>query len=107
MKGHEPIISLRLQGKAPSFIFINDFPCKTDWEEHQDHATVCVYQEPIKTLDLRFLIDMAVLVCSEDLDRSKGLYMACKRHHPKTLIATHVVPKHYLDQDGWGRFYSR
>jgi len=108
MTGHESIISLRKQGKAPSYIFINDFPCKTDWEEYQDHATVCVYEESIKTLDLRFLVDMAVLVCSEDLDRAKALFTACKRHSPSTLICTHIKPNtHPLDQDGLGKFYVR
>ena len=31
MSGHEPIVQMRRAGKRPGVVFINDWPCRTDW----------------------------------------------------------------------------
>jgi hypothetical protein len=35
MRGHEPIIAMRMEGTTPTIVFINDFPCDTalDWHD--------------------------------------------------------------------------
>ena len=61
MNGHEKIIAMRQAGKAPKIVFLNDYPCNTDWFENGDHATVFISQlDDPKTLDLRFLVGLTV-----------------------------------------------
>lgn len=102
MRGHEDIIAMRKMGQAPANIHINDYPCHTDWYDYNEEATVCVAGEPIKTLDLRFLVGMAVHIASCDESRAKALFEACKRASCKFVIACHIqenVPN--WKQAGW------
>ena len=106
MKGHEEIIRMRFDGKAPSIIFINDFPCQTDWWENDDYCTVCTFGEPIKTLDMRFCVGLVVSICSTSEKRAKELFEACKGAR---VIASshHKVGKLAWQQDGWTKIWQR
>jgi hypothetical protein len=100
MKGQDAIIQLRLQGKSPEWVFVNDFPCKTNWVEHDDYATVCVYGDPLKTLDMRFLIGLNVIGLTESEKRSKELFDALQRVSTKSLTVSNIdLSKHFAKQD--------
>ena len=78
MRGHETILAMRQQGKRPSIVFLNDFPCQTDWAYRGDSATVNISGEAVETLDLRFLVGMTVSVLSTDENRATAILEACK-----------------------------
>jgi len=105
MRGHEPIIAMRMRRLAPSFVFINDFPCDTSWFDDGDHATVSVAGDHIETLNLHFLVGLRVSISSESETRCKALYEACKRIGVETVAACHTTgawpPK------GWTAIYKR
>jgi hypothetical protein len=108
MKGHEGILELRAADIAPKFVFINDYPCNTDWFEHSDHATVCTFKDPISSLDLRFLVGTAVSVSATSESRAKALYNACKRSGATVVAAAHVKQGlHPIDQDGWQEIWHK
>lgn len=88
MNGHEHLIKMRMAGHAPEYIFINDFPCKTDWHVFNDHVTISVHGDAVKPLDLRFLVGMQVIVHSQDTRRAKELFNTCKAHKAKLVYAS-------------------
>jgi hypothetical protein len=102
MRGHENIIAMRIRHIAPKIVFINDFSCKTDWEEHGDHATVCTHAEPVYGLDLRFLTGLAVSISASTEIRAKALFERAKQAGAKTVAAAEINPglKDW-EQSGW------
>jgi hypothetical protein len=108
MKGHEGIIKLRQQGLAPAWISLDDFNFPsplTDWEKHGSQPTVCIYKEPIESLDLRFLVNMKVSVTSESEDRAKRLFNACKEAGAKFVAASHTEIHGEIAKTGWSEIY--
>lgn len=107
MNGQEHIYTMREQGHQPDWVFINDFPCQTDWTEHDDFATICTAGDNIKRLDLRFLLDCRVSITSLSEKRAKELFEACKPY--ALLVASSVIdpkqnPNH---QTGWNEIWNR
>ena len=108
MKGHEKIIQMRMEKKKPAFVFINDYPCETDWFETGMHANVCTAGDSIERLDLRFLVDVAVSVSSEEENRAKALFEACKRANVSMVAATHTkAGQRPFDPVGWAAVWKR
>lgn len=102
MRGHLPIIEMRRAGKRPSFVFINDWLCPTDWVQHGDHATVSVAGSNIAGLDLRYLVGLKVSITSHDEARAKQLFEAAKRHGAAVVAAGVVDPTCAIwNQKGW------
>ena len=104
MKGHEGIIKLRLAGKAPELILLDDlsFPSPlTDWEEYDSMPTVCVHKDAIEGLDLRFLVGCKVSVTSHNEDRAKRLFNACKEAGAKWVAASHTEMHGEVAKTGW------
>lgn len=102
MRGHENIIRMRQAGKRPSFVFVNDWPCDTNWLETGDQATVCTAGDSISTLDLRFMVGLRVSVSSHCEERAKALYEACKSAGVEVVCGVHLKPeKKPWAQDGW------
>ena len=102
MKGHEAVIAMRQSGRKPGFIFINDYPCATDWERFDDYATVSIDpKEQPEWLDLRFLIDCRVSVSSTSEKRAQGLFEACKAANVSLVAAGVVQPEARYNQTGW------
>lgn len=88
MRGHEHIIALRKRRLLPESIFIQDYPTPlTDWFENDEFPHVCVHEDTIETLDLRFLVGTVVHISTESQSRGKALLNACVRHGAKTVIA--------------------
>lgn len=108
MKGHEGLIRMRMEGLAPAYVFINDYPCKADWEQYNGYVTICTADDPIKTLDMRFLVDMTVLVSSTSERRAQELLEACKQYGAKKVVATHLLEtKNDWEQDGWMEIWQK
>lgn len=109
MKGHTQIIEMRKNRMKPEFVFINDYPCQTDWFEFAENATVSIDpKEAITATDLRFLIGLKVSVSSLSEKRAKDLFHACKQAGAETVAACHVQPdKHPLEQSGWSEVFHR
>ena len=87
MKGHDGIIAMRMKGYKPRAVFINDYPCKTDWEEFGEIPTVCVSGDNLITLDLRYTVGLQVHISSDSEKRAKTLLELCKKHSATTVIA--------------------
>lgn len=102
MRGHENLIQLRKEGKVPKIVFLNDYPCQTDWFEHADHATVCTAGDPISSLDLRFLVGLTVSISASTESRAKALFTKAKWFGAKTVAACHVQQGvRPWEQAGW------
>lgn len=102
MRGHESIIAMRKTGFTPKIVFLNDWPCKTDWFEHLDHATVSTAGDAISSLDLRFLVGLTVSISSQSEGRAKALFEKAKASGAKTVAACHVIVGiHSKDRSGW------
>lgn len=108
MRGHEAVIRMREEGKKPIFVFLDDYPCDTDWFETGFHANVCVDGDDIQSLDLRFLVGLSVSVSSHDESRAKALFEACKAVDVDRMAACHIKPELPAGrQDGWVGTWSR
>jgi len=102
MRGHERIIALRKSGIKPALVFINDYPCRTDWFEHHDHATVCTHGDVIQLLDLRYLVGLRVSISASSEIRAKALFDQVRLAGAQTVAAAHIrdeLPPHR--QTGW------
>lgn len=108
MKGHEDIISLRRARQAPAMVFINDYPCKTDWLRERAAATVCTHGDVIQMLDLRFLVGLKVSISSDSEVRAKALMEACRNAGAHTVAACHVQEgRQPWQQSGWCEVWSK
>lgn len=108
MRGHEQIIALRKQRLAPEIVFVNDFPCKTDWYERGDFPTITTAGDKIEYLDLRFLINLTVSICALSEERAKTLFKAAQACGATTIAAAHIKPPQnpYL-ADGWAIIWRK
>lgn len=108
MRGHENIISQRIAGHVPNIVFINDYPCKTDWFEFREQATVCTADDPLSSLDLRFLVGLRVSISATTEDRAKALFDRAKKAGAKVVAACHLQPGvHATNQGGWTEIFYR
>ena len=102
MHGHEHIIILRKSGRKPEWVFINDWPCKTDWADYGDFATVCTHGDVIARLDLRFVVGSKVNISADTEERAKALFEACKSFGATLIGACHIqLGVHPHLQQGW------
>lgn len=109
MRGHDAIVAMRLKGKRPAIVFVNDYPCdEHDWAAHGDHATVCTHGDAIELLDLRFLIGCMVSISSTSEARARALFEAARKAGADVVGACHVNPaKREFEQDGWCEVWVR
>lgn len=91
MRGHENIIRLRMSGKIPSIVFLNDYPCDVDWFETGSHATVEIQPaDAPELLDLRFVKGLTVSATGSTEKRAKAIFEACKQAGAKTVACCHA-----------------
>lgn len=108
MRGHLNIIAARMQRKAPAIVFVNDYPCRTDWFESTEHATVCTHADSISSLDLRFLVGLRVSVSATTEARAKALFERVKAAGAAVVAAVHVQPGlSHSDQRGWCNVFTK
>jgi hypothetical protein len=80
MQGHDQVIAMRLQGFRPEHVFIFDTPGKvkpSEWKTDYQLIDVHTNGDPVESLDLRFLVGMAVTVLGSEQKRCKALAGAC------------------------------
>ena len=100
MHGNEPIIAMRKRGTSPKVVFLNEYPCPTDWTEFHEYATVEIKPtDAIEALDLRFLIGLTVSISGSTIERAKRIAEACKAAGA-TTVATGCVES---DERGFKR----
>jgi len=107
MKGHHALIEMRKQGRHPKWVFVNDYPCKTDWHEWGEHATICVDGDRLVDLDLRFLVGLCVSISAVTERRAKAIFAVAKRDGAARVAACHVhLDAHPMDQNGWSEVWQ-
>lgn len=108
MRGHTDIIANRLQGRAPKIVFVNDYPCKTDWLAHHEQATVCTAADAPSSLDLRFLVGLRVSIAALTQARAQMLFERAKASGAALVVACHVQPdRPTFGQTGWSDIFSK
>lgn len=108
MRGHTEILRARMAKMAPSFVFVNDYPCKTDWFEGNDHATVCTHGDALANADFRFLVGLKVSISAPTEERAKALFERVKAAGAAVVAACHVNPdKHPHLQNGWAEIFHK
>ena len=117
MRGHENIITLRKRGISPDTVFINDFPCDTDWFNPgakygevwpSDHATVSTDGDVIQMLDMRYVVGLKVIIMSESETRAKALFEKAKASGARTVAAGHVIGSTRQNtRTGWCEVYRK
>lgn len=108
MRGHEQIIALRKQRLAPEIVFVNDYPCQTDWHIHGDYPTICTAGDKIEYLDLRFLINLNVSISAPTEERAKTLFKAVQAAGATQVAAGHTKAVLWAFQaDGWACFWRK
>ena len=103
MKGHHEIIEQRKRRMAPTFVFLNDFPCDTEWFTTGDHATVSCAGDSLASLDLSFLHGLSVSISSDSEKRAKALFEACKQAGAKVVAACQTTQGPW--QTGWAEVW--
>ena len=79
-------------------------------KQSEPHAPTIAIEpvDRIKTLDMRFLVGLDVVVAMNDEKRAKELFEACKKAGVEKVIACHLQDgRHYNDQNGWIEIYER
>jgi ATP-dependent Clp protease adapter protein ClpS len=108
MRGQEQIIAARMAGKKPSIVFLNDYPCKTDWFETGEHVTVCTDGDLMTSMDFRFLIGLRVSISALTEQRAKAIFERVKQAGAGVVAACHVQEhQHPLDAAGWSFVYHK
>lgn len=102
MRGHENVIKLRMTGKRPQSIFVNDWDCQTDPRETGRMDVVNCAGDVIELQDWRFLVGMTVSCSSPSEDRAKALFEACKAAGATLVGSVHSIPDGpYRQKSGW------
>lgn len=92
MKGHTQLIAMRFNEEVkPRIIFLNDYPCETDWQDWGDHVTVCTHGDALSGLDLRFVVGTTVSISGPDERRVKSIFEKCKQAGATTVAGAHLV----------------
>jgi hypothetical protein len=105
MKGHEPLIAMRLRGRLPASVHLraDGGPC---WEwtvpAHAGapiHADIVVDpEESIGRLDLRCFVGLTIHLNGQDPERVKALSIACMEAGAARVIA--CCPQWTNDSEG-------
>lgn len=109
MRGHEAIIRMRTEfGVKPVFVFINDYPCDTDWFGDSKFARVCIHGDDVAQLDLRFLMGLSVSITASTENRAKALFDLAKQAGASTVASCHAkYGVHEFQQDGWAQAWRK
>ena len=94
MNGHRELITMRRAGFKPAFVFVNDFPCQTDWAKFGDHPTVCTAGDTPELQDFRFLVGVTAIVGGFDAERVKRITKACEAHAKRVVASVSTIDDH-------------
>lgn len=100
MRGHEPLVSMRLAGHRPRSVWISLFPVQSwalewaEWEPTQGDCTIELDTHDIAIaarLDLRFLVGLDnVTVSGPDSESTTRIAQACTRAGAKRVLAAYI-----------------
>lgn len=108
MKGHEPLISMRLNGQTPPAVYIEDHYSYThkDWHLFGELPCVNIENDPLSAIDLRFTIGLIVSISSFSEDRAKALFKMAKDAKARVVTSCVLLPnKRGWQQDGWSEIF--
>jgi len=105
MRGHAALLDMRANRKRPSIVFVNDYPCATDWAEHGDAATICVDGDQLGVIDLRCLVGLTVSISSPSESRAKALFDLCKASGAAVVAAAHTTDRY--SPDSWATVWRK
>jgi hypothetical protein len=104
MKGHEPLIHMRMSGKAPQCVSIEDHRSLNshDWHLFGEIPTISVYGDELYDIDLRFCVDLIVSISSFSETRAKTLFLLAKSAKARVITSCVLIPDapHWM-QTGW------
>jgi hypothetical protein len=110
MKGHEPLIRLRMAGKAPAFISIEDHKSLTshDWHLYNETPCINVDGDELHNLDLRFCVGLIVNISSFSENRAKTLLSIAKQAKARVITSCVLIPNApHWKQTGWSEIYTQ
>lgn len=96
MRGHDQLIAMRVQGYRPASVEIREGKAPEwfarDWlteraSSQPVHARVCVEDDCIEVLDLRFVVGLTVMVTGTNPNRMRSLVAAVKAAGAKRVHA--------------------
>lgn len=92
MRGHEPLVAMRLRGRRPSLAWfdVGVMPHRdwADWPTWTDSARIEVPPaDVIRRLDLRFVVGMPVAITGMDDDRVRELFDAARKAGAARVLA--------------------
>ena len=108
MIGHDALIKMRMSGKAPQYISLEDHRSLNahDWHEWDDSPVVCVHKDDLHTLDLRFVIGLTVFLSSFDEKRAKALHQKLIDCKARVITSSVLIANaRHFNQDGWSEIY--
>ena len=114
MIGHAPLIAMRTAGRKPASVYVTDevTPLSRDWhapvtltgKPMQPH-TPCIAVEPkdsIGSLDMRFLVGLAVFVSGSTENRAKAMFEACKQAGAALVVGAHIdAHQRHTNPNNW------
>lgn len=108
MRGQDALIAQRLQRRAPAIVFVNDYPCRTDWFESHEQATLCTHGDAIDLLDLRCLVGLRVSISALSAERAQALFERACACGAAVVAAVQIQPeRHPTEQQGWCQIYRK
>ena len=110
MKGHIPLIHMRMSGKAPQSVSIEDHKSlnSNDWHIYQEVPTINVEGDELSNVDLRFCVGLIVLISSFSETRAKALFSIAKHAKARVVTSCVLIPNApYWKQTGWSEIYIK
>ena len=88
MTGHQPLLSMRLRGQHPPFLWVQtSLPANRDWDRYGEHPEVGIGEGDYpELLDLRFAMGLTVIVDGSDPKRVASLGKAFEQAKAKRVI---------------------
>ena len=108
MKGHEALIQMRLNGKAPAAVYIEDHHSynSKDWHVYGELPCINIQNDPLSAIDLRFVIGLMVNISSFSEERAKTLFKMAKDAKARVITSCVMLPDEpYFRQTGWSEIY--
>jgi hypothetical protein len=109
MKGHQPLIQMRMAGKAPQSVSIEDHKSLNshDWHLFGDIPCINVDGDELYSIDLRFCVDLIVNISSFSEVRAKTLLTIVKQSKARVITSCVLIPNApHWKQTGWSEIYT-
>lgn len=108
MRGHLPLISMRMNGQTPSAVYIEDHQSwnHNDWHVYGEFPCVNIHDELLSAIDLRFTIGLVTHISSFSEERAKALFRLAKEAKARVITSCVILPNEpHWRQTGWSEIY--